>query len=286
MDSHPTGRTVELLLNAAFGNPTTTARYEGLCAGDPNMEVTAVATCYAPTLEFLRRAAAEQRNLVISREHPFFLHGGVNYSYTSEGLETALQDNPVVAAKRDLIAAHKLMIYRYGAAWDQFRPQAQSDALARALDLEPVARPASDRSRGVICALRQVTSLLDLAQTAVDKLKCTSPRTVGDYRSMVSRVAVLAGETDPKESLARLLADPRIDGLIAGAGGTIDEVDGAISYFRDLIATGRKIALLAVGYGPSEDPGVRDMTQWMQSVLPDIDFRWWPTNDPSWIPRP
>jgi putative NIF3 family GTP cyclohydrolase 1 type 2 len=286
MESKPTGRTVELLLNAAFGNPMTTARYEGLCAGDPNMEVTGVAICYAPTMAFLRRAAAEQRNLVISREHPFFLHGGVNYSYTTEGLESALQGDPVVEAKRDFIAVHKLMVYRYGAAWDQFRPDAQSVALARALGLEPIARAPSDRSRGVICDLPQATSLLALAQTAVDKLKCTSPRTIGDYHSKVSRVAVLAGETDPKEALARLLADPRIDGLIAGAGGTIDEVDGAISYFRDLIATGRKIALLAVGYGPSEDPGVGEMTRWMQSALPGLDMQWWPTSDPSWIPRP
>jgi putative NIF3 family GTP cyclohydrolase 1 type 2 len=285
MDSKPTGRTVELLLNAEFGNPMTTARDEGLCVGDPNMEVTAVAVCYAPTLEFLRRAAAEQRNLIIAREHPFYLHGGVNYSYTTEGLETALQGDPVVQAKRDFIAAHKLMVYRYGAAWDQFRPGAQSAALARALGLEPIARPTSNRTRGVVCDLAQATSLLALAQTAVDKLKCTSPRTVGDYRSKVSRVAVVAGETDPKEALARLLADPKIDGLIAGGGGTIDEVDGAISYFRDLIATGRKIALLAVGYGPSEDPGVSEMTRWMQHALPGLDMQWWPNSDPSWIPR-
>src|ERR1700733_14894038 len=55
MDSKPTGRTVELLLNSAFGDPLTTARYEGLCAGDPNMEVTRGAVCYAPTVEHLRR---------------------------------------------------------------------------------------------------------------------------------------------------------------------------------------------------------------------------------------
>jgi NIF3 (NGG1p interacting factor 3) len=116
----------------------TTARYEGLCAGNPNMEVTGAAVCYAPTVEFLRRAARERRNLVISREHPFFLHGGVNYSYTTEDLEAALQGDPVVEAKRDFIAAHKLMVYRCGAAWDQFRPDAQYRALARALGLAPI----------------------------------------------------------------------------------------------------------------------------------------------------
>lgn len=286
MDDRPTGRTVELLLNAAFGNPMATAKYEGLCAGDPNMEVSGVAVCYAPTVEFLRRAAARQINLIISREHPFFLHGGLNYSYTTEGLEAVIKDDPVVAAKRDFIAANKLMIYRFGAAWDQFRPHAQSAALAKALSLQPLSRPASDRTRGVVCDLSQETALQALSQTAVERIKCTSPRTVGDFNSKVKRVAVIAGETDPKEALARLLSDPKIDGVIAGAGGTIDEVDGAISYFRDVIATGRRIALLAVGYGPSEDPGISEMAQWMQSTLPDLKIEWWPTSDPSWIPRP
>jgi hypothetical protein len=100
----------------------------------------------------------------------------------------------------------------------------------------------------------------------------------------VSRVAVLAGETDPKEALSKLLADPSIDGLVAGAGGTIDEVDGAIAYFRDVIASGRRIALLALGYGSSEDPGVGEMAVWMQGVLADVKIDWWRFSDPSWIP--
>jgi putative NIF3 family GTP cyclohydrolase 1 type 2 len=286
MDSRPTGRTVELLLNSAFGDPMTTAKYEGLCAGDPNIEVSGVAVCYAPTVEHLRRAVAVQRNLLISREHPFFLHGGPNYSYVTEGLETATKDDPVVEAKRDLIVVHNLMVYRFGAAWDQFRPQAQSSALARAMGLNPMIRPPSDRSRAVVCNLSRETTLLALAQSAVERLKCTSPRTVGDFNTKVKRVAVIAGETDPKEALAKVLSDPKIDGVIAGAGGVIDEVDGAISYFRDVIASGRRIALLAVGYGPSEEPGVREMAQWIQSVLPYVGVEWWPTSDPSWIPRP
>lgn len=285
MESRPTGRTVELLLNAALGNPMTTARYEGLCAGDPNSEVSGAAVCYAPTVDFLRRAADEQRNLLICREHPFFLHGGVNYSYTSEGLEAATKDDPVVTAKRDFIASHKLMVYRYGAAWDQFRPHAQSAALAKALGLWSIDWPVGDRSRAVVCNLARATTLLALANIAVEKLQCASPRTVGSFNASVNRVAVIAGETDPKEALARVLSDEKIDGVIAGAGGTIDEVDGAISYFRDVMATGRKIGLLALGYGPSEGPGAEEMAQWMQGVLPDLNIVWWPTPDPSWIPK-
>jgi putative NIF3 family GTP cyclohydrolase 1 type 2 len=284
MQNGPTGWAVELLLNEAFGNPMTTARYEGLCAGDPHIATTGAVVCYAPTVQMLKRAPAEGKNLFLCREHPYYLHGGLNYPYTTDGLEEALKGDPVVAAKRKLIADANLTIYRFGAKWDEFRPQAQSAALARALGFKVADAASCMRVRGVVCTLTEKTTMTALAQRAATRLSCTAPRIVGDMQAQVTRVAVLAGETDPKEALGRLLADPAIDGLVAGAGGTIDEVDGAIAYFRDLIASGRKIALLAVGYGPSEDPGVGEMAVWMQGVLPDVKIDWWRFTDPSWIP--
>jgi hypothetical protein len=138
--------------------------------------------------------------------------------------------------------------------------------------------------RGVVCNLPR-TSIAALAQTAADHLRTRAPRIVGDTSATVSKAAVLAGETDPTPALAQLLADPKIDCLIAGAGGVVDEVDGAIAYFRDIIATGRKIVLLAVGYGPSHEPGVAEMAKWLKGVLP-VPVDYWPVQDPSWIPRP
>jgi hypothetical protein len=243
-----------------------------------------VAVCYAPTLDLLRRAAAERRTLIVSREHPFFLHGGFNYGYGTGGLEAALKGEPVVDAKRRIVDSGQLMVYRLGAAWDQFRPKAQSHALAQALGLEPLPADPADRARGVVCDLPRTTPA-KLAQSAADRLKTRHPLVVGDPGLTVTRVAVLAGETDPTPALARLLADPKIDGVIAGAGGVVDEVDGAIAYFRDVIASGRRIAMLTVGYGPSEDPGVAEMARWVRGVFPKQSVDYWPTADPAWIPR-
>ncbi len=284
MEKKLTGRTVGLMLDAALGNPMTTAIYEGQCAGNFQTIVRGVVVCYAPTLDVLRGAAAQQKNLIVSREHPFFLHGGFNHAYSSSGLEAALKDDPVVQAKRDIIRTGNLLVYRMGAAWDQYRPHAQSMGLAQALGFRPLPAPPGDRSRGVVCNVPR-SSLAALAQAAAEKLKAFSSRTVGDPDATVTRVAVLAGETDPSPALAKLLADPKVDGLIAGAGGVVDEVDGAVAYFRDVVATGRKIAMLAVGYGPSHDPGGAEVARWMQSVLPDVPVEWWPVPDPSWIPR-
>lgn len=278
-----TGRTADLMMNAALGHPMSTAMYEGPCAGNTQTQVTGMAVCYAPTIEVLRRAVAEKRNFIISREHPFFLHGGLNYAYTTGGLEGALKDDPVVKAKRELINGNKLMVYRYGAAWDNFRPQAQSAALAHALGMSSASFEPANRQRGVVCDFPR-TTFGALAKTAREKLRANSCRTIGDPASFVTRAAVLAGETDPKEALSELLADRAIDGLIAGGGGVVDEVDGAISWFQDLRATGRRIAALIVGYGPSQDPGCEVLANFVRTVFPDLPVDWWPVNDPSWIP--
>jgi len=280
-----TGRTADLILCAGLGDPMSTARYEGLCAGNPNTPVRGVMVCYAPTLDVLRRAAAENKNLIISREHPYFLHGGLYYSYGTDGLEAAMKDDPVVRAKREIINANQMMVYRYASAWDLFRPKAQSEALARALGWKPAAWAPTDRGRGVVCDVPR-TTLAAVAQTVADRLRAFCPRTVGDPASTVTRVAVLAGETDPTPALARLLADPKIDGVIAGAGGTVDEVDGAIAYFQDLMASGRRIAMLAIGHLASEAPGCAGMAEWVRGLFPTLAVEYAEIRDPSWIPRP
>lgn len=297
-----TAHTVDLLLQSAFGNRTSVARFEGHCVGDRLAPVERALVCYAPTVELLRRAVSESRTLVIAREHPYFLHGGPFYEYTTEGLliddpvvsppitdtdrdlipTGRLNGDPVVVAKRALIESAGLVVYRHGAAWDQFRPAAQSAALANALGLSPAAEPL--RGRTVVCDVHGSPTMSALAELARTQLGSTSPRIVGDPNHVAHRAIVLSGETDPKESFADILIDdPDIDCIITGAGGILDEVDGGIAYFRDVVASGRGIAMLTVGFAASHEPGVREMAQAIREAVPDLDVEYWPSGDPSWI---
>lgn len=151
MPMETTGWAVDQILNAALGCQMSTAMWEGFCAGNTHWPVRGVVVCYAPTLELLRRAAAEGKTLIVTREHPFYMHGGLNYPYLTDRLEAALKDDPIVQAKREIITANKIMIYRMSTAWDNFRPQAQSTVLAQAMGLKPITPQPNPRSRGVIC---------------------------------------------------------------------------------------------------------------------------------------
>jgi len=298
-----TARTVETLLNAALGNQMAVARYEGLCVGDSMQTVTGVAVCYAPTVSILRQAIASRQNLIIAREHPFYLHGGPFYAYTSESLlredpvigvgpgnsdrdmyvVDGLAGDPVVTAKRKMILDAGLVIYRYGAAWDEDRPAAQSAALARALGFTVSPEQEGRRRRCVVCDVEAGMTIATLMTIARTQLKSGAARVVGNGGAMVRRPAVLAGESDPREALAEMLSDPLIDCVITGAGGISDEVDGSIAYFRDVLATGRRIVMLTVGYGPSHEPGVREMADALRMMLPDLNVNYVPSGDPSWI---
>ncbi|WP_368497750.1 Nif3-like dinuclear metal center hexameric protein [Herbiconiux sp. A18JL235] len=296
-------RSIDMMLNAAFGSPTSIAVSEGLCVGEPMSPVTGVVVCYAPTVGILRRAAARGSNLVISREHPFYMHGGLHHAYLAEGLVRvdpalalgpggtdrdlipvgSLDGDEVVAAKRALIFDAGLVVYRQASAWDTFRPAAQSAALARKLGISVPVEQEARRRRGVVGEPAGETTARDLARWAAQELVCT-PRVVGDPDLVVRKVAVLAGETDPVESLSELLSDPTIDAIVTGAGGILDEVDGGVSYFNDLRATGRRMTLIAVGFGPSHEPGVSEMARWIAEIVPDVEVEYWPSGDPVWMP--
>ena len=59
-----------------MGSQMSTAMWEGFCAGNMHWPVRGVVVCYAPTLEVLRRAAAEGKTLIVTREHPFYMRRG------------------------------------------------------------------------------------------------------------------------------------------------------------------------------------------------------------------
>src|ERR1039458_1601301 len=107
MATETTGWAVDQILNAAMGHQMSTALWEGFCAGSTHWPVRGVVVCYAPTLDVLRRAAAEGKTLIVTREHPFYMHSGLNYPYLTEGLEAALKGDPVVQAKTDIVTANK-----------------------------------------------------------------------------------------------------------------------------------------------------------------------------------
>src|SRR5580700_11516151 len=94
---------------------------DAFVAGAPDTEVRGIVTTYAPSLEVLRKAVASGKNLIISRESPYWARtnawgGGTQFqglpSNWTNGQDFQKQEagapeaDPTYIAKRDYIAAN------------------------------------------------------------------------------------------------------------------------------------------------------------------------------------
>lgn len=247
-------------LLSKLGTQAKEAEYEGFCAGDPQLPVTRAACCFSPTVDVLRRAAAEKRTLIIAREHPFYTHG----TFYASGTEAALKNDPVARAKRELIASSGLVVYRLASLWDRAKPAAQATALTKTLGWKP--EPAGEARRHVICRI-PATSLGALAANIERRLGAQTLRGVGDRNLVVSRVAVLTGYVDVP-ACAAAIRDPQVDAVIAGDAC---EWEGA-EYLKDVVDSGRKFGVLYAGFVATEQPGAAEMARWLRSTLPGLDL--------------
>jgi hypothetical protein len=133
------------IIDAALGNRITTPMWDGWCAGNTQWPVHG----WPRATRQLSTAAAGWDG----RAH----------------LWKQRSERPVVEAKRRIIESGRLMVYRLGSAWDQFRPAAQSHAPPAALGLTPQIMSPAERAR---CGVRPVrTTVAALAQTAADRLR-------------------------------------------------------------------------------------------------------------------
>src|SRR5205807_2698364 len=99
-------------------------------AGNPDSPVTGIAVTMMATLDVLKRAAASNRNLIITHEPTFFDH-----TDQPQGLPQGDQD-PVLAEKRDFIQKHGLVVWRFHDHWHRRNPDGILTGMVHALKWE------------------------------------------------------------------------------------------------------------------------------------------------------
>src|SRR6516225_378636 len=68
-----TAQAVVNRIQKKFGPGWMPTPVDAFMAGDPGIEVTGIVTTYAPTLEVLKKAVASGKNMIISRENPYWV---------------------------------------------------------------------------------------------------------------------------------------------------------------------------------------------------------------------
>ena len=265
-------------------------------AGKQDSEVKGVVTTFAPSLEVLRKAAASGKNMIISRESPFWARaaaqrrpgtggtgpGGNGGAAGGAADQGALEKDPVFRMKRDYIASNNLIVYRFFENWNARQPDAQLQALAKALGWEKYYKPSGGQpwaTNNGFFAIPPAT-LKETAQSIKKTLKMKSIRAGGDPDIRVTKAALSHGMYWIAD-LQKLLAEPGVDLIVMGEPQWENELS---LYNFDLHAAGQKKGMIVLGQEVSEEPGCGEMAEWLKSFISEVPVEWIPAGEPSWMP--
>jgi putative NIF3 family GTP cyclohydrolase 1 type 2 len=263
---------------------------DGLKVGDPSTVVTGVVTTAMATLAVLQQAVKAGANVVISSQPTFYAKadtrtppvprgpgagppGAAAAPATPPPPSPAGTTDAVYAAKNAFLDQHKLVVIRLSDHWRLREPDPLAVGLAQAMGWTKH-QVAGDARRYDVPPL----SVETLVKALEKNLRVTGGiRVVGDPKTSVRRLGLLPGSTPIQASLKMM---PAVDAIVAGEVREWESVE----YARDVVAAGRKKALILIGRVLSEDPGMLACADWLKTVVPGVPVRHIAVGDPYWRP--
>jgi putative NIF3 family GTP cyclohydrolase 1 type 2 len=228
-------------------------------AGSPDTDVRGIATTDMATFDLLKRAAARDRNFVVTHEPTFYNHLDQTAS---------LGQDPTYLAKQQFIRDHRMIVFRFHDHAHMLRPDPLIIGSARALGLTPFAQPDNPRFYTI-----QPTPLRTLVTDFARRLNGRAMRVIGDPEMLIRRIVLGPGSGVPALSSAPEPFDLSIGGETAEAGGNAE-------YILDAAATGQHRAMILLGHMLSEDWGMQEVADWMRPLLPEVAVEWIGAGEP------
>lgn len=223
-------------------------------SGQPDQEITGIATTFMATIDVLRQAKAMGLNMVITHEPTYYNH--------LDDLEP-LKGDPVQEAKKAFIEENGIVVMRFHDHWHRTRPDGIDKGVAEALGWTEYRT--EDHYR--IYELPK-TTVKGLAQTIQRQFKGQSVRVVGNPDMEGSRVAAVLGAHGSDHHYAMLQRED-VDILVVGEAREWETVE----YVRDAAALGLPKALIIMGHQPSEEAGMAYCAEWLQTFVPEVPIR-------------
>jgi len=230
--------------------------------------VTGVATTFMATVEVIRRAIELGDNLIITHEPTYF---------TGQDRLDWIKDDPVYQRKKALIDDNQISIWRYHDHMHLGNADLIYAGLLKTLGWTEYLDKSLERPH---CYSIPPTTVAELVQFLKTKLGLNIIRIIGDTGMKCSRVGILVGGGSlglgQEEMPARLMHDQQLEVMICGE---ITEWT-LCAYVRDAAALGFNRAMIIVGHERSEEPGMKEMAQWLQPLLGNIPIHFIDASEP------
>jgi putative NIF3 family GTP cyclohydrolase 1 type 2 len=238
---------------------------DSIVAGKGDIEVKGIVTTFSPSLEVLRKAVSSGKNMIISRESPYWQRPPV--AGRGRGL-TPMDNDPFYKMKSEYIASNNLVVYRFFDNWNARQPDGQLIGLAKALGWDKNYKPSGGIPWGTNNGFFEIppATLKVTAQNIKKTLKMRSIRCGGDPDITVHKAALSHGLYYLPD-MRKLLAEPGVDVVIVGEPQWENEIS---LYNFDLHAAGIKKGYIVLGHEVSEEPGAGEIATWLKSFVKEV----------------
>jgi len=265
-----TARDVITRIQQQVGVPWRSDTVDTFKAGNPDSPVSGIAVTMMATLDVLQRAAAAGDNLIITHEPTFFDHLDISDQLPEKDID------PVLAAKRQFIAEHGLVIWRFHDHWHARNPDGIEAGMVHALGWEKF----QDANNQYLFTIPE-TPLEKLAAEIKRKLGIRIVRVVGDPGLRITKLALAPGAAGLTRQ-ARALEMPGVQALVIGEAQEWE----AVEYVADAVSEGRQKSLIILGHIPSEQAGMEECTSWLKTFVTEVPIQFVPAREPFWSPKP
>ncbi|WP_420603478.1 Nif3-like dinuclear metal center hexameric protein [Flagellimonas sp.] len=219
--------------------------------GNPETQVTGIATCMFATMDVLRKAVNKNCNLII-------VHEPLYYNHLDETAQ--FQQDSVYLEKKKFIDDHNLVIWRFHDYIHRIPSDGIVSGIVEKLGWED--HRAKDNPYKFTFANITLTDLLK-------KLKSTFPENnfhvIGDPEMQLSNVMYVPGASGSGAQIAQL-QNSEVDVVVAGEVPQWETYE----YARDAILQGRKKAVVFIGHINSEEYGMKFCADWLGKFVKDI----------------
>lgn len=236
------------------GVPWRAETVDTIKSGSPETTVRGIATTMMATFDVIQRAAAANRNFVITHEPTFYSH---------EDKTDALKSDPVYQQKQAFLDKNQMVVFRFHDHWHAHRP----DGIATGM-MEALGWAGKTDFEGI--------TLGELAKQIRDKLKIQTMRVVGDPQLKVHTVRANWGYSSAPRAFSR----SDMDVLIIGEAREWE----LIEYATDAITAGQKKGLIVLGHIVSEQGGMLNCANWLKTFVTEMPVEFIPAPEPFWRP--
>jgi putative NIF3 family GTP cyclohydrolase 1 type 2 len=252
-------------IKANIGIPWRAQTVDNLIGGTLLTPVRGIATTMMATLDVLQRANASGKSMVITHESTFFSH--------QDSIQAFANDS-TYAFKLDFLNKNQMAVFHFHDHWHARKPDGIAIGMMQELGWQNRVDPQNVRRFSF-----DAVPLAAFARDIQARLNIRVVRVVGDPAMPVRKVVASWGNVSLSPG-APLLAQEDVDVLIIGETHEWELVE----YAQDMIASGKKKALIILGHVVSEQAGMKYCAEWLRGFIPEVPIEFIAADEPYWSP--